>query len=324
MDRRSLLIAVSLSLLATPHATAAPHAAKILRIGTLGSTPIHPSVEEAFRQGLGQFGYIAGQNIIVEHRHAEGRPELLPELAADFVRLQTDVIFARGPAAVMAVKKVTSTIPIVAVDLESDPVAMGFVAQLARPGGNITGVFLDRPELSGKQLQLLKDVVPGISHVAVLGDPALNAPQFRAVEVAARALRVQLQILEIHEAKDFDSALEAARRAPSQAVIVLSSPTVFNQRTRIGTIAAEKRLPTVSLFVEFAEAGGLMAYGPSVREAVRRCGVYVGRILQGAKPSELPVERPEKFELVINRKTANALGLTIPPSLLLRADQIIQ
>jgi putative ABC transport system substrate-binding protein len=234
------------------------------------------------------------------------------------------VLFVRGAAALSAAKHATSRIPIVAVDLESDPVAMGFVRTLAQPGGNITGVFLDLPELSGKQLQLLTEVIRPIARVAVLGDPVLNAPQFRATDVAARALGIEPQSVEVRAPKDFDTALEAAGRGRASAVLLLSSPLVFTGRADISALAVKRRLPAVSMFVEFAEAGGLMAYGPSLREAFWRSGAYVGRILHGAKPGELPVQRPTKFELVINLNTAKALGLTIPPSVLQRADQVIE
>jgi putative ABC transport system substrate-binding protein len=229
-----------------------------------------------------------------------------------------------GAGALSAVKQTNSRIPTVAVDLETDPVEMGFVRNLAQPGGNITGVFLDLPEVSGKQLQLLNEVIRPISRVAILGDPALNAPQFRASESAARALGIQPQILEVRATKDLDAALEAASRGRANAVVLLSSPLVFHHRAELGALVTKRRLPGVCLFVGFAEAGGLMAYGPSLLEAFRRAGTFVSRILQGAKPGGLPVERPEKFEFVINLKTAKALGLTIPPSLLQRADQVIE
>jgi putative ABC transport system substrate-binding protein len=307
--------------LAAPLAVEAQQAGKVWRIGILGLTPPAPSLAEAFKQGLGQFGYAEGQNVAIEYRDADGRPERFPHLAT---RFNVDVIFARGAGALSAAKQATSRIPIVAVDLETDPVAMGFVRNLARPGGYVTGVFLDLPGLSGKQLQLLKEIIPSISRVAILGDPALNAPQFQASEIAARALAIQPQILEVRASKDLDTALDAASRARANAVLLLSSPLVFYHRAELGALAARKRLPAVSMFVEFAEAGGLMAYGPSIREAFRRGGTFVSRILQGAKPGELPVERPETFELVINLKTAKALGLTVPPSLLQRADQVIE
>jgi len=317
-----LAIILTGGLILEPLAVEAQPAAKTFHIGILGATPTAPALFAAFKQGLGQFGYTEGRNFIVDQRHGEGG--LLPQHAAELARLNVDVIFARGAAAVAAAKAVTRTIPVVAVDLESDPVAAGFVRGLAQPGGNITGVFLDLPELSGKQLQLLKETVPQFSRVAVLGDPVLNAPQFRATEVAARALAMQFQNVEVRAQKDFNGALEAARKEHARVALLLSSPLVFNSRTQIAALAVEKRIAAVSMFVEFAEAGGLMAYGPSLRESFRRVGSYVGKILQGAKPGELPIERPERFDLVINLKTAKALGLTIPQSVLGRADQVIE
>ena len=325
MDRRVFLGTLAGGLLAAPLAAGAqPTARKVPRIGVLGVTPSDPSLVEAFAQGLADSGYVGGRDVTIEHRHARGEPDRLPGLAAELVRAPSDVLFARGAGALTAARNATETIPIVAVDFESDPVAMGFVHNLARPGGNVTGVFLDVPELSGKQLQLLRDIIPTVSRVAVLGDPVLNAPQFRATDLAARNLAIQLQKLEVRAPADLSRALEAARRGDARAVILLSSPLVFVHRSEIGSVAATKRLPAVSMFVEFAEAGGLMVYGPSLRDAFRRCGGYVARILHGARPADLPVERPEKFDLVINLRTAKALGLTIPPSLLQRADQVIE
>jgi putative ABC transport system substrate-binding protein len=324
MNRRKFISAVTVSLLAASVAVEAQTAARTPRIGVLGPTPMNSLLAQAFKQGLGEFGYTDGQNIAMEYRDADGRPERLPQLAADLVQLNADVILARGAGALSTAKQATSRIPIVTVDLESDPVAMGFVRTLAQPGGNITGVFLDLPELSGKQLQLLKEIIRPISRVAILGDPVLNAPQFQATEVAARALAIQPQLLNVQASKDIDTALEAASRGRANAVLLLSSPLVFYHRAELGALTAKRRLPAVSMFVEFAEAGGLMAYGPSLREAFRRAGAYAGRILQGAKVGELPVERPTKFDLVINLKTAKALGLTIPQSLLQRADRVIE
>ena len=324
MDRRTFLGALVSGLLAAPLAAEGQQSGKVPRIGVLGVTAMAPSLGEAFRQGLGQFGYTEGRNIVIDQRHAEGRPEGLPQLASDLVRLKVDIIFARGAGALSAAKHATRLIPTVAVDLESDPVAMGFVQNLAQPGGNITGVFLDLPGLSGKQLQLVKEVIRPVLRVAILGDPKLNGPQFQATEVAAKALAIPAQLLEVRAVGDFRGALEAARTGRANAVLLLSSPLVFTHRANISTLAVERGLPAVSMFVEFAEAGGLMAYGPSLREAFWRAGAYAGRILQGAKPGELPVERPTKFELVINLRTAKALGLTIPPSLLQRADLVIE
>jgi putative ABC transport system substrate-binding protein len=294
------------------------------RVGAFGFTPSDPSLVTAFADGLRQLGYDDGRNVVVDHRHAGGQPNRLPELAQDLVRASVDVLFARGAGALTAAKQATSAIPIVAVDLETDPVAMGFVKNLARPGGNVTGVFLDLPDLSGKQLQLMREVLPVLSRVAVLGDPVLNAPQFAATDAAARTLAMELQRVDLRASTDVEGALDIAARARAGALLLLSSPLVFNQRARISTLAMRKRLPAVSMFVEFAEAGGLMAYGPSLREAFRRCGGYVGRILQGAKPAEMPVERPEKFDLVVNSKTATALGLTMPRIVTARADKIIE
>jgi putative ABC transport system substrate-binding protein len=324
MDRRKFIGVVSTGLLAAPVAAGAQPAAKAPRIAVLGVTPTNPTLGEAFKLGLGELGYTDGQNVVVEYRDADGMPERLPQLTVDLVRLNVDIIFARGAGALAAAKQATSRIPIVTVDLESDPLAMGFVRSLAQPGRNITGVFLDLPELSGKQLQLLKEIIRSISRVAILGDQVLNRPQFQATEVAARSLAMQPQLLDVRASKDIDTALEAASRGRAAAVLLLSSPLVFRYRAEIGALAIKKRLPAVSMFAEFAEAGGLMAYGPSLREAFRRAGGYAGRILQGAKPAEMPVERPTKFELVINMKTAKALALAIPQSLLTRADQVVQ
>ena len=298
--------------------------ARAPRIGVFGFTPTDASLAAAFVDGLRQLGYEDGRNVVVEHRHAGGRPDRLPEVAQDLLRLPVDVLFARGAGALTVAKQATSVIPIVAVDLETDPIAMGFVKNLARPGGNVTGVFLDLPDLSGKQLQLMREVIPTLSRVAVVGDPVLNAPQFTATDTVARALGMEVQHVDLRAATEVDSALEAAARARAGAVLLLSSPLVFLNRSKISALAMGKRLPAVSLFVEFAEAGGLMAYGPSLREAFRRCGGYVGRILLGAKPAEMPVERPEKFDLVVNGKTARALGLTMPRIVTARADKIIE
>ncbi|HEY7205623.1 MAG TPA: ABC transporter substrate-binding protein [Methylomirabilota bacterium] len=324
MDRRAFIGSLAGGLLAAPRAAGAQTPPRKPRIGVLGATPSDPSLVEAFAQGLADSGYVGGRDVTIEHRHADGEPDRLPGLAAELVRSRSDVLFARGAGALTAARNATSTIPIVAVDFESDPVAMGFVHNLARPGGNVTGVFLDVPELSGKQLQLLRDIIPNVSRVAVLGDPVLNAPQFRATDLAARNLAIQLQKLEVRAPADLSRALEAAQGRDAGAVILLSSPLVFVHRSEIGSAAATKRLPAVSMFVEFAEAGGLMVYGPSLRDAFRRCAGYVARILRGARPGGLPVERPEKFDLVINLRTAKTLGLAIPPSLLARADRVIE
>ena len=319
MRRIGLAVVLTCSLLFV--AAVEAQQARVYRVGVLGPTPVAPSSDEGFRKGLGQFGYTDGQNLVIEYRNGEGTR--LTELAGDLVRLNVDVIYARGPAAVRAAQGATHTIPVVAIDLESDPVAAGFVRGLAQPGGNITGVFLDLPELGGKQLQLLKEIIPGLSRVAVLGDPVLNAPQFQAMEVAAKALGIAVQRQNVIVVKDFDRALDAARKGRAAAVLILSSPFAYSQRERVGALVVEKHIPAVSMFSEFVGAGGLLSYGPSVPAATQRCGTYVGRILQGVRPGELPIERPQTFELAVNLKTAKALGLTIPPSVLGRADQVI-
>ena len=220
--------------------------------------------------------------------------------------------------------KQTSSIPIVAHDLESDPVAKGWVKSLARPGGNMTGFFLDIPEMSGKQVGLLKEIVPRLSRIAIFGIPGLNAAQFAATETVVRALALEAEIIEVQVADDFEQALEAARTKHVEGGILLSSPLVFASSKQIGELAIAKPLPLIGLFGEFPKAGGLIAYGPNVGEIFRRSGEYVGKVLHGAKLSDLPIQRPEKFDLVINLKTAAALGITVPPMLLATADEVIE
>jgi putative tryptophan/tyrosine transport system substrate-binding protein len=324
MERRTFLGALASGLLAAPLAAGAQTAAKKVRVGMLGSNPIPPFLYEMFKEGLAQLGYIEGHQVQTVQLDSGGVPARLPAGAAELVRARADVICARGPVAVDAAVQASKTIPIVAIDLESDPIALGYAKTLARPGGNVTGVFLDLPELSAKQLQLFREIAPGLSRVALVGDSTGNAAQFRATERAAQTLGIQVQMFEGRTAAELDAAMEAAPRSGVGAVLIFSAPIVFDQRARIAALGREKRLPTVSLFTEFAEAGGLPTYGPSLRESFRRSGVFAGKVLSGAKPGDLPIERPEKFELVINLKTAKALGLTIPPALLQRADQVIE
>lgn len=330
IDRRlTLVVAFALGVLFTPLAVEAQQTGKVSRIGVLSiagptsSSPPPPANWEAFVQGLRELGYIEGRNIAFEQRYANGKSELFTNLAADLVRLRVDVIFARGPSAIAAAKKATSTIPIVGVDLETDPVAAGFVASLARPGGNITGMFLDLAVLSGKHLELLKEVVGKFSHVAAIGDLAVNAAQVEAMKTAARSLGVQVQILDVRD-QDFDRAFKAATGERAAALIVLGSPLTLAFRSQIADLAARHRLPAMYLYRGHVDAGGLMSYGPDLPEMFRRSGVYVGRILGGARPTELPVERPTKFELSINMRAAKALHLTIPPLVLMRADNVVE
>jgi putative ABC transport system substrate-binding protein len=296
-------------------------------IGFLNPAPAAeaiPLLVAAFRRGLAEAGYVEGKNVAIEYRFTSFRLELMPEAAGDLVRLNVNVIFAPTPEAGAAVKNATTSIPVVALDLESDPLAKGYVKSLARPGGNMTGMFLDIPELSGKQVGLLKEIVPRLSRIAIFGVPGLNAPQFAATETAARALALEAEIMEVRVVDDFERALEAARTKRVEAGIMLSSPLVFFSSKQIGELAIAKRLPLISLFGEFPKAGGFIAYGPNVGDMFRRCGDYVAKVLHGAKPSDLPIQRPQKFDLVINLKTAEALGLSVPPVLLATADEVIE
>jgi putative tryptophan/tyrosine transport system substrate-binding protein len=293
-------------------------------VGLLYPTRDDSRVSAAFRQGLAEAGYVEGKNLTIEYRFANFKLELLPELADDLVRLKVNVFFSAGPEAVAAAKNATTTIPIVALDLESDPLAKGYVKNLARPGGNLTGMFLDIPELSGKQVGLLKEIVPRLSRIAIFGVPGLNALQFTATQTAARAFAVEPEIMEVRVPDDFKGAIEATRARHVEAGILLSSPLVFTSSKQIGELALAKRLPLISLFVEFPKSGGLIAYGPNLGEIFRRSGDYVAKILHGVKPSDLPIQRPERFDLVINLKTAEALGLDVPSQLQQLADEVIE
>jgi putative tryptophan/tyrosine transport system substrate-binding protein len=283
-----------------------------------------PHLLAAFRQGLAEAGYMEGKNLAIEYRFANFKFDLLPELAGDLVRLNVNVIFGSSPEALAAATNATTTIPVVGIDLESDPIAKGYVKSLARPGGNMTGMFLDLPELSGKQVGLLKEIVPRLSRIAIFGIPGLNAAPFAATETVVRALALEAEIFEVRVADDFDQALEAAHTRHADAGILLSSPLVFLASKQIGELALAKRLPLISLFAEFPKSGGLIAYGPNVGEIFRRCGDYVAKILHGAKPSDLPIQRPDKFDLVINLKTATALGLDVPSQLQQLADEVVE
>ncbi len=300
---------------------------KVHRIGFLsgGSPTTSPGRREAFRQGLREHGYVEGKNIVIEWRYAEGKPERLSELAAELVRLKVDVIVSSGAAPTRPAKEATATIPIV-MAFDDDPVGNRFVASLARPGGNITGLSTLAPEISGKRLELLKETVPRLSRVAVLGTSTRpgNAQALRETELAAGAFGVQLQYLDVLDPKDIETAFRAATKGRADAVLVLASPVLFPQRTQIADLAAKNRLPAVYGTLESVEAGGLMSYGPSFTDLFRRAATYVDKILKGAKPADLPVEQPTKFELIINLKTAKQIGLTIPPNVLARADRVIR
>ena len=276
-------------------------------------------------EGLRARGHVIGETVLVDGRAPQHNTiEGYSALASQLVGAGVDVLLAANPQALDVVTKATKTIPIVGVDLESDPAAKGWVTSLARPGGNVTGFFLDVPEMSGKQLQLLKEVTPTLARVAVLGDRAVNELQFRAAEAAARSGGLTLQLLPIKSTNETPGAIAEAARQRASALLVLTSPLLFPSLTVIAEAAVKHRLPTINLFVPFfAEAGGLLAYGPDFHDLFRSAAGYVDRILKGAKPGDLPVQRPTKFEFIVNLKTANALSLQIPQSLLLRADRVI-
>jgi ABC-type uncharacterized transport system substrate-binding protein len=299
---------------------------KVPRIGYLSSTS--PSAGssriEAFRQGLRDLGYIEGQNLIIEYRYAEGKLDRLPELAAELVRLKVDAIFVTSTSAVQAAKKATTKVPIVSVS--GDPVGLGLVASLARPGGNVTGLANFTSELAGKRLELLKEVVPSVSRVAVLWNPVASssALRMRETEAAAHSLGIKLQPVAVREANDFERAFSALKRERVDALFPLRSPFISIHVKRIVELAAKNRVPGMYDASEFPEAGGLMSYGTMLPDLDRRAAVYVGKILKGAKPADLPVEQPTKFEFIINLKAAKQIGLTIPQKVLARADKVIK
>src|SRR6266542_1139443 len=301
---------------------------KVPRIGFLSSLS-HQAVAnriEAFRQGLGELGYAEGKNILIEWRYAEGKTERLPELAADLVRLKVDVIGTGGPAVNRFAKEATASIPIV-LTFDNDPVGNGFAASLARPGGNITGLSTLAPELSGKRLELLKEIVPRLSRVAVFGTSTIpgNAQSLKEVEFAAGAFGVKLQYLDVLGPKDIETAFRTAGKGRADAVLWLVAAAVASaHRTKIADLAVKGRLPVIYPGRSYVEAGGLMTYGVNVEDLDRRAATYVDKILKGAKPADLPVEQPTKFELIINLKAAKQIGLTIPPNVLARADRVIK
>jgi len=301
---------------------------KIPRIGFL--VPSSPSASSsriaAFRQGLRELGYVEGKNIVIEYRYAEGKQDLQTDLAAELVRLKVDLIVTSSTPGVLAVKKTSSTVPIVFATISDDPVASGLVASLARPGGNITGLTLLGPELGGKRLELLKEAVPNVTRVALLWNSAnpSHGLQSKETHAAAQAMGLQLQSLEVRSSREFDSAFETALRERAQALITLPEPLFNTHLKRIVEFAAKNRLPAMYAVPEFADTGGLMAYGPSYPDLYRRAATYVDKILKGAKPADLPVEQPTKIEFIINLKTAKQIGLTIPPNVLVRADKVIK
>jgi len=325
--RRKLIIALLASSLGVPLASFGQQAAKVARIGFLeASSPSAIAARiEAFRQGLRELGYVEGKNVAIEYRYAEGNFDRLPALAAELVRLNVNVIVTGGPTAIPAAKAATTVIPIV-MAFDTDPVGSGFAASLAKPGGNITGLSTLAPELSAKQIELLKEIVPKLARVAVLGTASRpgSAHALREVENAAKALKVQVQFQDVVDPKGIDAAFLAARKGSADAVLVLGSPLFNANRTELTELASKSRYPVIYDRAEFVEAGGLMTYSVSLADLARRAATYVDKILKGARPGDLPIEQPTKFDLVVNMKTAKALGIKIPNSLLAQATKVIE
>jgi len=327
MKQKIIVLTLSARLLALCSSADAQQSTQIPRIGFLSATSLSTISAriEALRQGLRELGYVEGKNIVIELRSAEGKLDRVPALAAELVRLKVDVIVTGGGTDTRAAKEATNTIPIVMAQ-DSDPVGSGFVASLARPGGNITGLSTLVPEVSGKRLELLKEIIPKLSRVAVLGISTRpgNAQSLKEVELAAGAFTVQVQYLDVLDVKEIETAFRAATKARAEAVLVLQSPFFNSQRKQIIDIAIKSRLPAIYPQTDYTEAGGLMYYGANTPDLFRRAATYVDKILKGAKPADLPVEQPKKFEFIINLKAAKQIGLTIPPNVLARADRVIR
>ena len=319
-----LAVVLAVGLLLASLATGAQQTKNVPRVGYLSAASPAAVSGRIVRRGLRELGYVEGSNIVIEARYAEGRLDRLHELAADLVRLKVDVIVTAAPSSTRAVKQATLAIPIVMAGVGGDPVTAGLVASLARPGGNVTGLTSISDELTEKQLELLKEIVPRLSRVGVFGTSPLNASVYKRAELAGGALQVRLEFLDVQGPKDIEIAFERARKRRADAGLVLTGPVLESHRTQVAELAATNRLPTIYPFPEFLKSGGLVSYGVNLADLYRRAATYVDKILKGAKPADLPVEQPTKFELAINLKTAKALGLTIPPSLLLRADQVIE
>ncbi len=326
MRKKVILLLMFAFILASAQLAEAQQAKKVPRIGYLftgsrSSAPAYSTVK-AFLQGLHELGYIEGKNIAIEYRYAEGKANRYPELASELVRLKVDVIFTSSDPAVRAAKEASKTIPIVFAAV-SDPVAAGFVDSLARPGGNATGLSLLSPELDGKRLELFKEAFPKATRVAFLRTLRGSDTPFREAEAVARTLGLQLQSLGVKGPEDFKKAFETAKSGGAQGLAVPPSPFFYVHLAMIADLAAKNRLPAIYSDARYAEAGGLMSYGPNYYDLWRRAATYVDKILKGAKPADLPVEQPTKFELVINLKTAKQIGVTIPPNVLARADKVI-
>jgi putative ABC transport system substrate-binding protein len=326
MRFRRLALGLALGLLAVPLIAAAQPAGKVWRIGYLanGNAVQNTMAVEAFRQGLRELGWLEGQNIAIEYRWADGHLEQLPELASDLVKVPVDIILVAGGAGVRAARQASGTVPIVSA-ITGDLVAIGFAASFARPGGTVTGLAVQFTDLASKQLQILKETIRKAARVAILHHTRPPNPLIlEAAETAARALGLSGSVYEIRDVPDLEGVFRTAKAKQADAMYVLPSPTFFRHRARLAELAVKYRLPGIYEEKTYVAAGGLMSYGPNFADLYRRSASYVDRILKGAKPGDLPLEQPEKFELVINLKTAKALGLTIPPAVLARADEVIQ
>src|SRR5262252_1139606 len=327
MRRIGLAVVVAFSLALVPIAGEAQQATKVTPIGYLSGPSLSANAAriEAFRHGLRELGYVEGKNIVIEWRSADGKFDRLPALAAELVRLKIAVIVTSGGAPTRRAMAATSTIPIVMTN-DPDPVGDGFVASLARPGGNITGLSTFVPKLSGKRLEILREVVPKLSRVAVLGSSTATgyAQTLKEIEPAAKAFKMQLQFLDVLHAKDMEAAFRAASKGRAQGVLTLNSAILGSQRAQIAELAVKKRLPVMYHQSDFVEAGGLMFYGVNVPDLNRRAATYVDKILKGAKPGDIPVEQPTKLEFIVNLKSAEQIGLTIPPNVLAQADRVIK
>jgi len=325
--RRKLIVALGASALVSPLSSIAQPQAKVWRIGFLGNSTaaLEANLTGPFREGLRDLGYVEGRNIVIEYRWAEGKYERFPALIAELLALKVDVIVTAGTPATLAVKKATTSVPLVMVAV-GDPVGAGIVASLARPGGNITGLSSIAPELEGKRLELLREVSPKLSHVAVFWNPvnAFHTSAMKQVRAAAQAMRINVLPLAVEKAEELDGAFAAIVKARPDALFILADRVYLHNRAQIMDFAVKHRLPSVNAYRELVEAGGLMSFGPSYAGMHRRAATYVDKILKGAKPADLPVEQPATFELVINQKAAKALGLTFPPSVQLRATEVIQ
>jgi putative ABC transport system substrate-binding protein len=325
MSRKIVFLALSAMLIALCVPVEAQQTSKVYRIGFLSTDPPEAHAWNALLDGLRERGYIEGRNIVFERRFSEGKAERFPEFAAEMVRLRVDIIIVTTTPAAFAAKNATQTIPII-IPTALDPVGTGLVASLARPGGNITGLSSLAPELSGKRLELLKEVVPGMTRVAVFWNPAnpANASVWKETQAAARALGLQLQSQEVRGPQDLEGAFALTAKTRADALLVLSDSLINMHRQQIVEFVTQKRLPSVFASTEGVMAGGLMSYGPSLPDRYRRTAYYVDRILKGTKPADLPVEQPTKFEFIINLKAAKQIGLTIPPNVLARADRVIR